>query len=78
MLNRISQDMENNFSGAARGLKGRSKLDHLFVWEAINDHHNHIKCNIMFTFLYLEKAFDKLFLKSCLLDLFKVEYMVNA
>ena len=72
ILNRISQDIENNFSeAAAGGRKGRSTFDHLFVWEAINDYYKYIKCNIMFTFLDLEKAFDKLFLKSCLLDLFK-------
>ena len=70
--NRISQDMENNVSeAAAGGRKGRLTFDHLCVWEALKYYYKYVNCTIMFTFLDLEKAFDKLFLKSCLLDLCK-------
>ena len=72
ILNRIHKTLERNFSEAAGGgRKGRSTLDHLFVWQTINDNYKYINCNIIFTFLDLEKAFDKLNLRSCLLDLFK-------
>ena len=72
ILNRQSTNIDNSFSeAAAGGRKDRSTLDHLFVVQAIIDYHKYIKCNIKFMFLDLEKAFDKLHLKSCLIDLYR-------
>ena len=70
ILNRLRENMENGFSEAADGgRKGRSTLDHLFVCQAVIDYYKYIKCDINLVFLALVKAFDKLCLKSCLLDL---------
>ena len=64
--------LESGFSEYAAGArKNRSTLDHLFVWQAINDYYRYLGVNILMVFLDLEKAFDKLWLKRCLLDLFK-------
>ena len=72
ILNRLRKNIENGFSeAAAGGRKGRSTLDHLFVCQAVIDYYKYIKCNINLVFLDLEKAFDKLCLKSCVLDLYK-------
>ena len=72
ILNRQMNNIDASFSkAAAGGRKGRSTLDHLFVWQAIVDYYKHIKCDINLVFLDLEKAFDKLCLKSCLIDLYK-------
>ena len=72
ILNRQSTNIHNSFSeAAAGGRKDRSTLDHLFVVQAIIDYQKYIKCNIKFMFLDLEKAFDKLHLKSCLIDLYR-------
>ena len=64
MLNRQISVIEKGFSeAAAGGRKGRSTLDHLFIWQAINDYYKYIKCAVKFVYLDLEKAFDKLWLK---------------
>ena len=65
MLNRQISVIEKGFSeAAAGGRKGRSTLDHLFIWQAINDYYKYIKFAVTFVYLDLEKAFDKLWLKS--------------
>ena len=68
---RQRQHIEHSSSEYAAGArKGRSTLDHLFVWQAINDYYQYLGLNILMVFLDLEKAFDKLWLKRCLLDLY--------
>ena len=34
----------------------RSRLDHLFIWQAINDYHKYLKCAVKFVYFDLEKA----------------------
>ena len=72
MLNRQISVIEKGFSeAAAGGRKDRSTLDHLFIWQAINDYYKYLKCSVKFVYLDLEKAFDKLWLKSCIIDMFR-------
>ena len=56
---------------AAEGRKGRSTLDHSFIWQAINDYYKYLKCTVKFVYLDLEKASDKLWLKSCIIDMYR-------
>ena len=39
--------------------------------QAIIDYYKYMKCSTKFMFLDLENAFDKLHLKSCLIDLYR-------
>ena len=72
MLNRQISVIEKEFSEAAtRGSKDRSKLGHLFIWQAINDYYKYLKCAVKFVYLDLGKAFGKLWLKSCIVDMFR-------
>ena len=72
MLYRKISVIEKGFSeAAAGGRKGRSTLDHLFIWQAINDYYKYIKFAVKFVYLDLEKAFDKLWLKSCIIDMYR-------
>ena len=72
MLNRQISVIEKGFSeAAAGGRKGRSTLDHLFIWQAINDYYKYLKCTVKFVYLDLEKAFDKLWPKSCIIDMYR-------
>ena len=72
LLNRQISVIEKGFlEAAAGGRNGRSTLDHLFIWQAINDYYQYLKYAVKFVYLDLEKAFDKLWLKSCNIDMFR-------
>ena len=71
---RIEQTISPNQCG---GIKNRGIVDHLFTMRAIIDYYCVINKDLYIFFGYLEKCFDKLWLKDCITELWKTNIPAN-
>ena len=63
---RIEQSISPNQCG---GIKNRGTVDHLFTMRAIIDYYRVLNKDLYLFFGDLEKCFDKLWLKDCMIEL---------
>ena len=71
---RIEQTISPNQCG---GIKNRGTVDHLFTMRAIIDYYRAIKKDLYIFFGDLEKCFDKLWLKDCMIELWRTNIPAN-
>ena len=53
------------------GIKNRGTVDHLFTLRAVIDYYRYMKKHLYIFFGDMEKCFDKLWLKDCVIDLWR-------
>eukprot|EP00112_Aurelia_sp_Birch-Aquarium-sp1_P026251 Seg92.1 transcript_id=Seg92.1/GoldUCD/mRNA.D3Y31 product="LINE-1 retrotransposable element ORF2 protein" pseudo=true protein_id=Seg92.1/GoldUCD/D3Y31 len=71
---RIEQSISPNQCG---GIKNRGTVDHLFTMRAIIDYYRSINKELYIFFGDLEKCFDKLWLKDCMIELWRTKIPAN-
>ena len=70
VLNRIHEDLDNNITDFQNGARhGRSTSDNLFILRSALDYFKYYRIPTQLIFYDLEKCFDKLWLKDCMVDL---------
>ncbi len=72
ILKRIRPNLENNMTDFQNGARtGRSSSDNLFLLRAIIDYYQYYNVPLYIVFYDLEKCFDRLWLKDCMIDLWE-------
>jgi len=72
VLSRIQPDLETNMSDFQNGARPqRGTADSLFIIRALINYYKYYNVPITIVFYDLEKCFDRLWLKDCMIDLFE-------
>ena len=73
LLNRRKEEIEGNITPfQCGGVKGRSICDNLFILNTVMDEYRERKENLYILFGDLEKCYDKLCLKDCIIELVEI------